>query len=422
MEPAAKIILETRTPLSTGKYPVKIRIRFKQIVNGKTKLSYDYTSANDAMFEDEFEKLQTSNALKFRWKKIKKLLKKAEHILEIKPFISKERFFFKFKSKGNFDSFQGLMNILKDEADINNQIKTRNLFGTVINSITEFTNQKSKKVTSIETPIIAVDEPFLNRYEEWLLEKEISYSSVATYMRYIRETWNFAIDERLISEKLYPFGRRKYVIPATDSRKIALSEDQLTKLLNYSSTDKWVQRAVDFWKLSFYCFGINFKDIVLLKWSNFETIFDVKVIRIFRAKTFGGKRRKRAMKKMEIPVTDNISGIINKYGQFSLDPNAYVFSVLEPGLTEAQIQDRKDKLIGRVNERLKEVSRDLNLPKITTYTARHTVAYLMKKKGFSLDKRQEVLDHADQKTTQGYGGGSGFDIEDKVNTSKRLYS
>lgn len=409
MKAAAKIILDKRKPLSTGKYPVKIRIRFTKIVEGKSKFEYDYKSANDEMLEDEFARLHTSKALEDRSKKITKLLQKAEGILERKPFINKEDFDYQFNSKGNFESIQGLLDILKEEANKNGQIKTRNLLGTVSKSLTDF--------AKTDVPIIDVDENFLNRYEEWLLLKEVSYNTIGTYTRYIREAWNFAISKELVSEKLYPFGRRKFVPPATIARKIALNEVQLAKFLNYTSENYWVQRAVDFWKLSFYCFGMNFKDIALLKWGHFETVFDVRVISTYRAKTFG---RNRIMKKQEIPVTDKIMEIIKKYGQVSLDPNAYVFTILEPGLTEEQIQDRKDKFIGRINKRLEEVSKDLSLPKITTYTARHTFAYIMKVRGVSLDKRQELMNHADQKTTQGYG--SGFDIEEKVNTAKLLYS
>jgi hypothetical protein len=55
----------------------------------------------------------------------------------------------------------------------------------------------------------------------------ISYSSIGIDMRNIRAVFNDAIQEGQVDPKLYPFGRRKYIIPSTKKGKKALDLDDI---------------------------------------------------------------------------------------------------------------------------------------------------------------------------------------------------
>ena len=57
MKHSTKIVLDTRKALSTGKYPVKIRVGFGVIKKGKTFYKYDYYGTDVEMFKEEFDKL-----------------------------------------------------------------------------------------------------------------------------------------------------------------------------------------------------------------------------------------------------------------------------------------------------------------------------------------------------------------------------
>jgi integrase len=419
MKPTAKIILDRRRALDNRKYPVKIRVAFHSIIDGAKKLDYAYCGANDEMFEEEFAKLYKSNALQPRLNELMKLLNKATTILDQKPLITKAEFNYLFTGKGNYESVHGQFEILEAQADKNGQVSTAGLMQTTRKSLTNYVIAQAKEDghESDGTLVLGqINIEFLEKYEAWLIKKGLSYNTIGIYTRYIRELFNFAIDKGLIGREAYPFGRGKFIPPATIGRKIALTQSQVRILLQYKSDDPKKQKALDLWKFSYYCFGLNFKDICQLKWNNIEESMGIKVIRVYRAKTFG---RKRIKKKHENPITEQIQEIISKYSQPSLNPEAYIFNFLTPGLSPKQIQARKNDLIKETNGYLSEISEELALPKVTTYVARHSFGYMMKISGVSIAMRQEMLGHENQKTTEIYD--RSFEIQDKLAASKFLY-
>ena len=73
----------------------------------------------------------------------------------------------------------------------------------------------------------------------------------------------------------YPFGRRKYVIPASRNIKKALNIDQIKQVFKYPTISQIsLDKAKDFWIFSYLCNGINMNDIARLLWNNIhaETI------------------------------------------------------------------------------------------------------------------------------------------------------
>lgn len=57
---------------------------------------------------------------------------------------------------------------------------------------------------------------FLYEYENWLTNQDISKTTIGMYLRPLRTIFNEAIEDDIIKkEKCYPFGRRKYKIPAS---------------------------------------------------------------------------------------------------------------------------------------------------------------------------------------------------------------
>jgi hypothetical protein len=62
--------------------------------------------------------------------------------------------------------------------------------------------------------------------------KEKSLTTVSMYLRALRAVYNKAIEENEIEQEFYPFGKRKYQVPATKNTKKALSKEQLRILFN----------------------------------------------------------------------------------------------------------------------------------------------------------------------------------------------
>lgn len=89
-------------------------------------------------------------------------------------------------------------------------------------------------------------------------------------------------------------------------------------------------------------------------------------------------------------------------------------------MTERQMFDKNKAFVKFVNEQLADVSKELEIPKITTYSARHTFAYIMKINGVPRALVKEMMDHESEKTTENYD--RNFELIEKAKAAKLLYS
>ena len=82
----------------------------------------------------------------------------------------------------------------------------------------------------------------------------------------------------------------------------------------------------------------------------------------------------------------------------------YLFPILtECHKTELQRENRLHKMIALINNRLKQIGKELNLPiPLTTYVSRHSFATVLKRSGVNIALISETLGHSDLKTTQIY--------------------
>jgi len=75
---------------------------------------------------------------------------------------------------------------------------------------------------------------FLHQYETWLRNRNISKTTIGMYLRPLRTIFNEAIEDDIIKrEKFYPFGRRRYIIPASKNTKKALDLTDVKKIYYY---------------------------------------------------------------------------------------------------------------------------------------------------------------------------------------------
>jgi integrase/recombinase XerD len=95
----------------------------------------------------------------------------------------------------------------------------------------------------------------------------------------LRAIFNKAIAENEIRTDIYPFGNKKYKIPASKNTKKALSKEQLKKLLEYVPKNEFQKKARSFWFFSYSCNGMNIKDIALLKFKDIQE----GAVRFYRA-------------------------------------------------------------------------------------------------------------------------------------------
>ncbi len=342
--------------------------------------------------ENEWTKLNAPNLRDESLKEIKQKLNALqasaeEEIDEIVPFsfVAFEDVFFDKSTVIHDSSLKTWIDKYITQLKTNGQIGTAIAYNTTKNSLHEF--RKSLLLQDI-TPA------FLEEYEKYMLQAGKSATTISMYLRQLRAIINQAIDAGTLSLDKYPF--RKYEIPSGRNIKKALSEADIQKLLNYVPTKVDEQKALDFWLFSYLCSGVNFADIIQLKPENIKGDF----LWFYREKT--KRTKKKDLRPITIGLVEEAKSIIDKWK--NTNPlNPYLFPVLEAGLPALTVKHRCQRFIKWVNKRMEITRQELKIEsKLGTYTARHTFATVLKRKGASTAIIKESLGHSSEVTTENY--------------------
>jgi len=233
-----------------------------------------------------------------------------------------------------------------------------------------------------------IDVQWLKNYENHLRQKNLGDNTLGILFRTLRVLYNVAIDKGIVKYEHYPFRAYKVSKLRKETIKRAIPKQDIMKIINYKTADKNIQFAVDIFSFSYYCGGINFKDIAYLTKEN---LIDCKLVYY----------RKKTKKLIRIPVKEVAMDIIKKY---EIPENMYLFPILSNShKTELQRENRLHKIIAIVNIKLKQIGKELNLPiNLTTYVARHSFATVLKRAGVSTSIISETLGHSSEKITQIY--------------------
>ncbi|EKB47276.1 tyrosine-type recombinase/integrase [Cecembia lonarensis] len=401
------LYLDTRRQKDNGTYPVRIRV-------------YDSSTRKARLYTTDFD-LTEENFNRIFHTEIGQRLKKEEK--EIQTDLLAIESTYKEKAEEfdifNFEAFEKLFEIKRGDAinvfwhfeSLIKEMKESNRFGTALTYESSLKSLKSylqakngKDPKQLHFQEITVK--FLESYEAWMTEtQQKSSTTVGIYLRALRVILNKAIDLKIIDKEFYPFGKRKYEIPASRNIKKAFNTDQLTKLFQAVPKIEEQEKAKDYWFFSFVCNGMNIKDIVYLKWKN---IHDGQ-IEFVREKT---KRTKKAKQKtIQVPLTDFAKSFIEKYGNSDRSKNSYVFPIINDAMSEEEKDLKKRTFTRFINQHLKNLAKDNGLNEdVSTYWARHSFATKAIRDGASLENVRELLDHEDLKTTMNYFAG----FEDKT--------
>ena len=238
-----------------------------------------------------------------------------------------------------------------------------------------------------------LDLTYLREFEIFLRQRGNVNNSLATKFSVLKAVYNKAVSEGVFVPKLNPFQQFKVGSLWTNTRKRAITKEDIHKLieLDLSDRDFYTQLAKDIFLFSYFMAGINFKDIALLTYG------DIDNGRIYYA-------RRKTGKMMNCCLTEQAQEIIDKYHTDQVEED-YLFPILDRQIhtTEKQILERVKKTLKHVNKRLHELSEEIGLhTPLTTYTARHTYATVLKRSGVSVALISESLGHSDLSTTQIY--------------------
>ncbi len=234
----------------------------------------------------------------------------------------------------------------------------------------------------------AVTVSWLGRYADFLRKEGKTQTTIAIHLRHLRAILNEAKRLGSIKDAQYPFGRGRYEIQAGEGRKLAR----------------------DYWLFLYLCNGINVADFVKLRYRdivNGEICF-------VRQKT---ERTTKTRKEIRVVVTERMQAIINRWGNPFRSDN-FIFPILD-GQEDAMRRKMKTLYITRaINKRMKEVGEQLGIGNISTYTARHSFATVLKRAGTNIAYISESLGHQDLRTTENYL--ASFEREERIKNAELL--
>ena len=283
-----------------------------------------------------------------------------------------------------------------DELTEAGQIGTASSYQCAINSIMDYTGKKDLRFSDIT-------KSWIERYEANLLKevtvkgktKQKSVTTAKFYIGCLRAMMNEARKSGIINAGQYPFGKDKFEIKSATGRKMALTIHQIKTVLDYPLNSETEKRSRDLWYFSYMCNGINFHDMLKLKYKDIAG----GEIHFVRQKT---KRTSKKQKEIAATLLPQMTEIIKRWGNPSKKDENYIFPFLSPGL-DAKVEKRIiQNVIRLVNKKMAAISKALNYDTISTYTARHSYATVMKRSGASMEFISESLGHSDLRTTENY--------------------
>lgn len=392
-------ILDNRRATNDNLFPVKIRVTFQRIRK--------YYSTGKYIITEEWDKLPDAKS-----KKMLSLRLDIQNTFDIvkdtvQGLIHEGGFSFgalnSRLNKSPSDTLNAGFKIKIQALLDNEQVGTHLFYQDAFRSVEAFGGENILYTT------VTVD--WLKNYEKYMLKLGRAYSTIGMYCRAIRCIINEAKRAGLIKENQYPFGKGKFEIPTGKGRKLALTLQQIKSVANYSDGNEATEKYRDMWFFSYLCNGINFADMLTLKFSNIQN----GEICFIRAKTI---RTSKVKKEVCAVLTPEMKAIIMKWGNKSQKPDDYIFGFLTGRETPFKEKDVIKATTKLCNKRLKKIGAKLGIGKVSTYTARHSYATVLKRSGANIAYISESLGHNDLKTTENYL--ASFEKEERVKNASFL--
>ena len=231
-----------------------------------------------------------------------------------------------------------------------------------------------------------------------------SSTTVSIYMKSLRCVFNRSLGCP------GPFAR--YRIPRPAARHIALSSLSIKAILQWIPSDESLAESRDLWLFSYLCNGINFKDMLQLRYSDIRD-GEIEFVRSKTRFSAGGTVVRAHLS----PVMREIIARRGT-GEGRVAGNRYIFRYLHGDETPFQLEKTVRRVIRRCNSDMRKLAEELHIPPFTTYTARHTFATVLQRKGVSVSYISECLGHCSVRTTEAYL--AGFEPEDREKYSGYL--
>ena len=392
-------ILDNRRATNDNLYPIKIRVTFQRIRK--------YYSTGKYLKSEAWEKLPDTKSKKMLSTRFD--IQNTFDIVKdtVQGLLHEGGFSFEALNSRLNKSPSDTLNAgfkIKIQALLDNeQVGTHLFYQDALKSVESYGGE------NISYMSVTVD--WLKNYEKYMLKLGRAYTTIGMYCRAIRSIINEAKRAGIIKENQYPFGNGKFEIPTGTGRKLALTLQQIKSVAYYTDGKETTEKYRDLWFFSYLCNGINFADMLTLKYSNIRN----GEICFLRAKT---TRTSKVKKEVCAVLTPEMNAIIKKWGNKSQKPDEYIFKYLTGKETPFQEKDVIKAVTKLCNKRLKKIGTTLGIESLSTYTARHSYATVLKRSGANIAYISESLGHNDLKTTENYL--ASFERDERVKNASLL--
>ncbi|MVM36001.1 tyrosine-type recombinase/integrase [Spirosoma sp. HMF4905] len=303
--------------------------------------------------------------------------------------------------------FEELINQFEKTGNVGN----RKVYRDVQNNLTRYIGE-GKDISFDQITV-----KFCIGWENKMRSEGLTEITLSVKFRTLRAVLNKAIASGYAKPDSYPFARNtaeqhKFQVGKFDTRttKRAISKADIRKIEAFEpipytgpyaslrDTSAREKLARDLFLFSYYCGGINFVDMAMLKWANVGEDLDGKPRLTYVRQKTGGRFSVRLM--------PSALAILERYRSgMNATPTSYIFPVLNSALhrTPSQIHNRCNKIMGQVNADLKTIGTAVGITTpLTTYVARHSFATALKHSGVATGIISEAMGHSDERTTQIY--------------------
>ncbi|MDR1919133.1 MAG: site-specific integrase [Tannerellaceae bacterium] len=377
------VVLDTRRAKRSGLYPVKV-----QVVYMRTQ---KYYSTGKELSKTDWENLPEARSR--RLTEIRADIENSFSLIktQVEALAVHGEFCFDTLSArlGRCTAFTVNAAILSkmEELKANDQAGTYTSYHSMLKKVEKFAGK--------EIPFSAITVEWLNRCERSWVAGGLSYSSISFYFRNLKCIINQARKDGIVKEAQYPFGKGRYEVPKGNSCKLALTLKEIKQLVSFTDDQPETEEYRDLWFFSYLCNGINFKDMLYLKYSDIAG----GEICFVRAKT---ARSTKHGKVIYAVVTPQMQAIIDRWGNPPATPGTLIFRYAKG--TENNFEKMKlvQKVVVECNKVLDRISRRTGIPKVTTYAARHSYATVLKRSGANIAYISESLGHSSLAITEHY--------------------
>lgn len=234
------------------------------------------------------------------------------------------------------------------------------------------------------------------------------------YIKTLRLILNKAIVEKVMSKDTYPFGEGGFSVNSLkeETRKRYLMDKDLLLLKNTPQESSTLEYTRKLFLFSYYCLGMSFQDMAYLTTRNMEKS-DAGYYIVYKRRKL---RNQKEAKNLKVPVTKEVEEILEWFKRNTLLVGDYLVPIVTKDYHGEKLYYHVLSRCRRYNlnlAKLKEVLK-MEIPKLTGYVARHTVAMVLQKNKVHREIISQILGHTNLETTNVYLDSFETSVVDKV--------